>query len=130
MDLGDGVHRDQRALPPADYLDPLDLEKRGPGKREPTGESTQGVPAGGVCRVGAQTNQICPSETSAALFLFNQPAAPAGDVWARDLYQEGPAYAPGARPMEIQTGTKLFISNLDYNVSNDDVKVLSTPSVG
>eukprot|EP00243_Klebsormidium_subtile_P012484 TRINITY_DN7660_c0_g1_i2.p1 TRINITY_DN7660_c0_g1~~TRINITY_DN7660_c0_g1_i2.p1 ORF type:complete len:272 (+),score=49.77 TRINITY_DN7660_c0_g1_i2:155-970(+) len=53
-----------------------------------------------------------------------QPAAPAGDVWAHDLYQDGPAYAPGARPMEIQTGTKLFISNLDYNVSNDDIKEL------
>lgn len=70
-----------------------------------------------------QTNRKRPSETSAALFLFNQPAAPAGDVWSHDLYEDTPAYAAAGRPMEIQTGTKLFISNLDYNVSNDDIKV-------
>ena len=32
------------------------------------------------------------------------------------------AAQPG-RPSAIETGTKLYISNLDYGVSNEDVKV-------
>ncbi|KAI3514179.1 hypothetical protein L1887_12498 [Cichorium endivia] len=31
---------------------------------------------------------------------------------------------PGGRPSAIETGTKLYISNLDYGVSNDDIKEL------
>lgn len=31
--------------------------------------------------------------------------------------------APAARPSAIETGTKLYISNLDYGVSNEDIKV-------
>lgn len=30
----------------------------------------------------------------------------------------------GGRASAIETGTKLYISNLDYGVSNEDVKVL------
>ena len=33
---------------------------------------------------------------------------------------------PGGRPSAIETGTKLYISNLDYGVSNDDIKVIAT----
>lgn len=33
--------------------------------------------------------------------------------------------AQGGRAPSIETGTKLYISNLDYGVSNDDIKVLS-----
>ncbi|RZC28888.1 THO complex subunit 4A [Glycine soja] len=32
--------------------------------------------------------------------------------------------AQGGRAASIETGTKLYISNLDYGVSNDDIKVL------
>lgn len=31
----------------------------------------------------------------------------------------------GGRASSIETGTKLYISNLDYGVSNDDIKVRS-----
>ena len=32
--------------------------------------------------------------------------------------------AQGGRAASIETGTKLYISNLDYGVSNDDIKVI------
>lgn len=31
----------------------------------------------------------------------------------------------GGRASSIETGTKLYISNLDYGVSNEDIKVVS-----
>ncbi|GMP89263.1 hypothetical protein CsSME_00040916 [Camellia sinensis var. sinensis] len=41
--------------------------------------------------------------------------------------QGGMAYpgqaAGGGRASSIETGTKLYISNLDYGVSNEDIKV-------
>ena len=32
--------------------------------------------------------------------------------------------AQGGRAASIETGTKLYISNLDYGVSSDDIKVM------
>lgn len=37
--------------------------------------------------------------------------------------------AQGGRAPSIETGTKLYISNLDYGVSNDDIKVLPSLSI-
>lgn len=37
--------------------------------------------------------------------------------------------AQGGRSPSIETGTKLYISNLDYGVSNDDIKVLPSLSI-
>ncbi|KAK1271459.1 hypothetical protein QJS04_geneDACA022349 [Acorus gramineus] len=47
-------------------------------------------------------------------------------VWKHDMYADPMAVAPftSARPMSIETGTKLYISNLDYGVSNEDIKEL------
>ena len=46
------------------------------------------------------------------------------DMFAEDVVAPAPAYpAPGARVAAIETGTKLFISNLDYEVSTEDIKV-------
>lgn len=48
-------------------------------------------------------------------------------TWQHDLYadQGVAAYpAPGGRASSIETGTKLYISNLEYGVSNDDIKEL------
>ena len=51
--------------------------------------------------------------------------APEG-VWQRDLYENVTQVLPApVRPLGIETGTKLYISNLDYGVSNDDIKVSS-----
>lgn len=33
---------------------------------------------------------------------------------------------PGGHPSAIETGTKFYISNLDYSISNDDIKVIDT----
>lgn len=43
------------------------------------------------------------------------------------MYANQPVAAayPGGRASSIETGTKLYISNLDYGVSNDDIKVQS-----
>lgn len=38
----------------------------------------------------------------------------------RDLFEDGMV---AAGLTGIETGTKLYISNLDYGVSNDDIKV-------
>ncbi|OAE31720.1 hypothetical protein AXG93_3384s1950 [Marchantia polymorpha subsp. ruderalis] len=45
-------------------------------------------------------------------------------TWQHDLFEDGTGagVAPGGRGMGIETGTKLYISNLDYGVSNDDIK--------
>ncbi|XP_058215104.1 THO complex subunit 4A-like [Rhododendron vialii] len=50
-------------------------------------------------------------------------------TWRHDLFVDhaAAAYAPqagGGRVSAIETGTKLFISNLDYGVSGEDVKEL------
>lgn len=45
-------------------------------------------------------------------------------VQAMDQVMAYPGQAAG-RPSSIETGTKLYVSNLDYGVSNDDIKVVS-----
>ncbi|XP_058766398.1 THO complex subunit 4A-like [Vicia villosa] len=49
-------------------------------------------------------------------------------TWQHDLYGDQHAAAgfpaQGGRAPSIETGTKLYISNLEYGVSNDDIKEL------
>ncbi|KAL3695580.1 hypothetical protein R1sor_009656 [Riccia sorocarpa] len=47
-------------------------------------------------------------------------------TWQHDLFEDGTGagVATAGRGMGIETGTKLYISNLDYGVSNDDIKEL------
>ncbi|XP_061373208.1 THO complex subunit 4A-like isoform X5 [Gastrolobium bilobum] len=56
-------------------------------------------------------------------------AKPPETTWQHDLYADPhlamAAYpAQGGRASSIETGTKLYISNLEYGVSNDDIKEL------
>eukprot|EP00475_Leptophrys_vorax_P032283 TRINITY_DN4967_c0_g2_i3.p1 TRINITY_DN4967_c0_g2~~TRINITY_DN4967_c0_g2_i3.p1 ORF type:complete len:191 (+),score=25.34 TRINITY_DN4967_c0_g2_i3:717-1289(+) len=46
-------------------------------------------------------------------------------AWKHDMYDAGAAAASAGAPGRmIETGTKLYISNLDFGVSNDDIKEL------
>jgi len=49
-------------------------------------------------------------------------------AWQHDMY---PAVAAGGggggRVSALETGTKLYISNLDFGVSNEDIKVYASP---
>lgn len=60
-------------------------------------------------------------------FFFNFQAPET--AWQHDMYADQPAHVaaayPGGRASSIETGTKLYISNLDYGVSSDDIKVRS-----
>lgn len=42
-------------------------------------------------------------------------------MWRHDLFEDGMA---AAGLTGIESGTKLYVSNLDYGVSNEDIKVL------
>lgn len=48
-------------------------------------------------------------------------------VWQHDMFEKVTEILPpfAVRPLGIETGTKLYISNLDYAVSTDDIKVSS-----
>ena len=45
-------------------------------------------------------------------------------AWQHDKFADVPARGgAGGRVSAIETGTKLFITNLDFGVSSDDIKV-------
>ncbi|MCO5611554.1 hypothetical protein L7F22_065807 [Adiantum nelumboides] len=44
------------------------------------------------------------------------------NAWRRDVLEE--IVGPSVRSVGIETGTKLYLSNLDYGVSNEDIKVV------
>ncbi|KAJ9548287.1 hypothetical protein OSB04_020830 [Centaurea solstitialis] len=58
---------------------------------------------------------------------YGGPKAPDA-AWKHDMFgvadQVMGNVGPGGRPSAIETGTKLYISNLDYGVSNEDIKEL------
>lgn len=76
---------------------------------------------------------VLPSLVSAALrkvtypfntayFCLQQTNRRATDaVWRHDLFEDGGRGAVSS--VGIETGTKLYVSNLDYGVSNGDIKV-------
>ncbi|KAL6499839.1 hypothetical protein OROGR_027749 [Orobanche gracilis] len=50
---------------------------------------------------------------------YSVPKAPES-AWGHDMFSDG----GGTLPSAIETGTKLYISNLDYGVSTEDIKEL------
>lgn len=60
-------------------------------------------------------------------YSMGKPIQAPETAWQHDLFadQVGAYSAPqAARASAIETGTKLYISNLDYGVSNEDIKEL------
>ncbi|GAB2226886.1 hypothetical protein Droror1_Dr00008683 [Drosera rotundifolia] len=63
---------------------------------------------------------------SAVPYSVNKVEAVPEGTWKHDLFAAHAAAYPAqvARASAIETGTKLYISNLDYGVSNEDIKEL------
>ncbi|KAJ4849401.1 Arrestin- trafficking adapter 3 [Turnera subulata] len=60
---------------------------------------------------------------------YSKPVQAPDTTWQHDMFMETAAAAAAyparaGRPSSIETGTKLYISNLDYGVSNEDIKEL------
>ncbi|CAF2335444.1 hypothetical protein HID58_038671 [Brassica napus] len=53
-----------------------------------------------------------------------QSAKAPESTWEHDMYSDGSQAFPSRSSAGIETGTKLYISNLDYGVMNDDIKEL------
>lgn len=71
---------------------------------------------------------IFPFAPTKCVFRFVQAPETA---WQHDMFSDkGVAFQGQAgRASAIETGTKLLISNLDYGVSNDDIKVFKMKNV-
>ncbi|XP_077212740.1 THO complex subunit 4A-like [Tasmannia lanceolata] len=59
-------------------------------------------------------------------YSMGKPVQAPDAAWQHDMFSDQAAAfsAPPARASAIETGTKLYISNLDYGVSNEDIKEL------
>lgn len=99
---------------PLDQIIEINKQKRGGwrgrGRRGGAFSGNRGARTGGFLRVRRQSaSQVAKS------FISRLPDA----GWRRDLFGDALGSALG-----IETSTKLFISNLDYGVSNEDIKEL------
>lgn len=57
-------------------------------------------------------------------YSMGKPVQAPDTVWKHDMFAGQAVSAEAGRPSSIETGTKLYISNLDYGVSNEDIKEL------
>ncbi|GLT92520.1 hypothetical protein SLE2022_103540 [Rubroshorea leprosula] len=57
---------------------------------------------------------------------YSKPVQAPDAAWQHDMFVDDGAVFPASAPRasSIETGTKLYISNLDYGVSNEDIKEL------
>ncbi|KAL5986160.1 hypothetical protein ACLOJK_028152 [Asimina triloba] len=62
-------------------------------------------------------------------YSMGKPIQAPDSAWQHDMFVDQVAAAAPAvtagRPSAIETGTKLYISNLDYGVSNEDIKLVA-----
>ncbi|KAF6163578.1 hypothetical protein GIB67_022143 [Kingdonia uniflora] len=116
MSLDDMIKNNKKARP-------------GPGGE---GARPRGSGPGGPARRNTNrgANRNTPYSSSNMGKLMNQ--APPDSLWQHDMFVDQSVAAAfpmaaavqGARSSAIETGTKLYISNLDYGVSNEDIKEL------
>ncbi|XP_078429215.1 RNA-binding (RRM/RBD/RNP motifs) family protein [Wolffia australiana] len=60
-------------------------------------------------------------------YSVGNPVQAPSSAWQRDVFSDSTVARPvpeAARVTALETGTKLYISNLDFGVSNDDIKEL------
>ncbi|KAH9550917.1 hypothetical protein CY35_10G097200 [Sphagnum magellanicum] len=97
---------------------------RGGGVRRSTANNGAGYGGGG--NMGPSRRQVARSAARPTPYATTKAVhrAPIDGAWQHDLYDEAAAVVPSSRSLGIETGTKLYISNLDYGVSNDDIKEL------
>lgn len=55
---------------------------------------------------------------------YSKPVQSAQAAWPQNMIFGSAVAAAAARPSSIETGTKVYISNLGYGVSNEDIKEL------
>ncbi|KAG6510281.1 THO complex subunit 4B-like [Zingiber officinale] len=80
----------------------------------------------GQGREASGPSRRAPNRTANRSTPYSSGKAP-DSVWQHDMYstaQAGGFPALTARASSIETGTKLYISNLEFGVSNEDIKVL------
>ncbi|CAA6654935.1 unnamed protein product [Spirodela intermedia] len=92
--------------------------------KKPGGGNLRG--RGGGRGSGPGPDRRIPNRASSRTGPYSTGKAP-GSTWQHDMFSDPMVTRPlpgAARVSAIETGTKLYISNLDYGVSNDDIKEL------
>ncbi|KAL5581052.1 hypothetical protein UlMin_013494 [Ulmus minor] len=97
-------------------LDDIIKNNKKPGSGNPRGRGRGAGPGPARRFTNRAVNRVTP---------YSAPKAPE-TTWQHDMFMDpGNAFpAQAGRASAIETGTKLYISNLDYGVSNEDIKEL------
>ncbi|XP_015058964.1 THO complex subunit 4A [Solanum pennellii] len=91
-----------------------------------TGGKPRGRGRGAASTSSAGPSRRVPNRSANRAAPYSIAKAPQAS-WNHDMFEADQAVAfgqAGGRASSIETGTKLYISNLDYGVSNEDIKEL------
>ncbi|KAH9627114.1 hypothetical protein KSS87_009772 [Heliosperma pusillum] len=95
-----------------------DLIKK--NKSSSTSRGAGSRPRGGVSGGGAPSRRAA-NRVASRVAPYSMPKAPV-NLWQHDMFGNQGGFGGGGS--SIETGSKLYISNLDYGVSNEDLKEL------
>ncbi|XP_078435869.1 THO complex subunit 4A-like isoform X2 [Wolffia australiana] len=103
-----------------------DLIKKNKQQKKSEGGNSRDQGRRGSAAGPARRASTRSSRRAAPYTTGKAPKAP-DTQWQHDMYQEPGEVLPeqgGKKAASIETGTKIYVSNLDYGVSNDDIKDL------